>query len=93
MTEITTWQDAMNFTFRTRYSWKHGSGAVPTRINCNHFTDFAGADYPLVEITRKFLKSYQLELEDQEIAVSTINRRLSPVTTALNHLYHEESFF
>ena len=90
MTEITTWQDAMNFTFRTRYSWKHGSGAVPTRINCNHFTDFAGADYPLVEITRKFLKSYQLELEDQEIAVSTINRRLSPVTTALNHLYDEE---
>ena len=87
---IETWQEGVDFTFRTRPSWRHGSGAVPTEVNCRHFTAFAGADYPLSDITRKFLRSYQLELEDQEIAHSTINRRLSPVTTVLNHLYDEE---
>ena len=90
MTEITTWKQAMDYTFQTRYSWKHGSGKTPTRINCNQFTDFAGPDYPLVDITRKYLKSYQQHLEDLEFPGSTINRKLSPITTALNHCYDEE---
>ena len=90
MTEIITWKQGMDYTFNTRYSWKHGGGATTTRINCNHFTDFAGEDYPLVDITRKFLKSYQQHCEDLEIPVSTINRRVSPVTTVLHHLYDEE---
>ena len=90
MTEITTWQQAMDYTFKTRYSWKHGGGKQTTLINCNHFTDFAGPDYPLVEITRKFLKSYQQYLEDLEVPGASINRRISPVTTALNHCYDDE---
>jgi len=87
---IETWQQGVDYTFKTRHSWRHGSGRVPTEINCRKFTEFAGADYPLRDITRKFLRSYQLELEDQEVNTSTINRRLSPVTTVLNHLYDEE---
>jgi integrase len=90
MTEIVTWKQGMDYTFNTRHSWKHGGGQVSTRINCNHFTEFAGADYPLKDITRKFLKSYQHHCEDLEIPGSTINRRISPITTVLNHLYDEE---
>ena len=90
MTEITTWQQAMKYTFNTRYSWKHGGGRKTTIVNCNHFTEFAGSHYPLVDITRKYLKSYQQYCEDLEIPGSTINRRIAPVTTALAHLYDEE---
>ena len=90
MTEITTWKQGMDYTFKTRYSWKHGGGRNTTIINCNHFTKFAGDDYPLVDITRKFLKSYQQECEDREMPGSTINRRIAPVTTVLAHLYDEE---
>lgn len=90
MTDITTWQQGMDYTLRTRYKWKHGSGRGATIINCNHFTEFAGGDYPLVDITRKFLKSYQQDMEDREICNASINRRIAPVTTVLSHLYEEE---
>ena len=90
MTEIITWQQGMDYTFKTRHSWKHGGGKTTTRINCNHFTEFAGADYPLRDITRKFLKSYQQHWEDLEVPGSSINRRISPITTCLAHLYDEE---
>ena len=90
MTEIVTWQQGMDYTFKTRHSWKHGGGKRTTIINCNHFTEFAGANYPLRDITRKFLKSYQQHCEDLEIPGASINRRISPITTVLNHLYDEE---
>ena len=85
-----TWQEGVDYTFRTRHSWKHGSGKHTTAINCRHFTDFAGPDYPLRDITRKFLKSYQMDMEDREICNGSINRRVTPVTTVLSHLYDEE---
>ena len=78
MTEIITWEQGMEYTFKTRHSWKHGGGKATTRINCNHFTKFAGADYPLRDISRKFIKSYQQYCEDLEIPGSTINRRVTP---------------
>ena len=90
MDKIITWQQGMDYTFNTRYAWKHGGGKQTTRINCNHFTDFAGPDYPLSDITRKFIKSYQQYLEDLEVPGSSINRRVAPVTTVLSHLYDEE---
>ena len=90
MTEIITWQQGVDYTFRTRNSWKHGSGRKTTAINCRHFTDFAGPDYPLKDINRKFLKSYQMDMEDREICHGSINRRITPITTVLSHLYDEE---
>ena len=90
MTDITTWEQGVDYTFRTRYAWKHGAGAEGTAINCRHFTEFAGASYPLSDITRKFIKSYQQEMEDREIPGSSINRRVAPITTVLNHLFDEE---
>ena len=90
MTEILTWKQGVDYTFRTRYSWKHGGGAETTAINCRHFNAFAGEDYPLQDITRKFIKSYQMDMEDREICGASINRRTSVVTTVLNHLCDEE---
>ena len=87
---IETWQQGVDHTFKFRHSWKHGSGRTTTMINVRTFTDLYGADYPLKDITKKFLKSYQLELEDRELSHSTINRKLSPVTTVLNQLYDDE---
>ena len=87
---IETWQQGVDYTFKHRHAWRHGSGKKPTEINVQTFTDLYGADYPLRDITKKFLNSYQLELEDRELAHSTINRKLSPVTTVLNQLYDDE---
>jgi integrase len=85
-----TWQEGVDYTFKTRYAWKHGSGRATTAINCRHFTDFAGPTCPLADINRKFLKSYQMDMEDREICNGSINRRVSVVTTVLSHLYDEE---
>ena len=90
MTDITTWKQGVEYTFRTRYAWKHGSGAKTSRINCQHFTDYAGEDYPLAEITRKYIRGYQQHMEDLEIPNASINRRTAPVTTVLSHLFEEE---
>lgn len=90
MAEIVTWQQAVDYTFKTRYSWKHGSGRKTTAINCRHFTEFAGPNYPLKDITRKFLKSYQMDMEDKEICNGSINRRITPITTAINHCCEED---
>lgn len=90
MTEILTWEQGVDYTFRTRPSWKNGTGRKTTAINCRHFADFAGWDYPLKDINRKFLKSYQMDMEDREICGGSINRRVTPVTTVLRHLLDEE---
>ena len=90
MTDILTWQQGVDYTFRNRYTWKHGGGAVTTAINCRHFTSFATPTYPLKDITRKFLKSYQMDMEDREICSASINRRISVVTTVLSQLYDDE---
>ena len=87
---ILSWKDGVEYTFRTRHSWRFGSGKQTTRINCNHFTDFISEDFPLAEITRKLVKSYCFELEDQEICNASINRRISPISTVLNHCVDEE---
>ena len=88
--EITTWGEGVLYTRKTRTSWKSGGGAQAAQINSDHFTDFVGPDFPLTMITRKLVKSYTHELEDLEVPFSTINRRLSPITTVLNHLVEEE---
>ena len=87
---INTWGEGVEYTFQTRHSWRYGGGAGAARINANHFTDFVGLSFPLKEITRKLVKSYCFELEDLEVPASSINRRISPISTVLNHLVEEE---
>ena len=85
---ITTWQQAVDFTFQTRSTWK-GKEAIGPGINCRHFTEFFG-DGLCSDITRKVLKTYGFHLEEQELSDATINRCMSAISTVLNHCVEEE---
>lgn len=83
------WQDAVDFTFSTRKSWK-GKESKSPGINTRHFAEFMGEDFVCEEITRKVLRSFAEHLEDTERSDGTINRHLSSVRTVLDHCVCEE---
>lgn len=87
---ITTWDEGVSYTAQTRQAWRTGGGREAVLINARHFTEFAGPNLPLAEITRKLVKSYCFHLEDLEYAPTSINRKISPISTVLNHLVEEE---
>lgn len=85
MDDIRTWQHAMEYTFKTRHSWRHGNGAKTASINCNHFTRLRGASFPVKKITQPIISQACIELEDEGKSDATINRVVSAVSTVLNH--------
>lgn len=85
MDEIKTWQQAMDYTFKTRHTWRHGNGAKTSAINCNHFTDAVGSSFPVRKIDQVLITKACIELEDQGKSDATINRVVSAVSTVLNH--------
>ena len=85
MDEIRTWQQAKDYTFKTRHSWRHGNGAKTASINCNHFTRLRGASFPVKKITQPIISQACIELEDEGKSDATINRVVSAVSTVLNH--------
>jgi len=85
MDEIKTWQQAMEYTFNTRHSWRHGNGAKTARINCNHFTRLRGSSFPVKKINQPIISQACIELEDEGKSDATINRVVSAISTVLNH--------
>jgi integrase len=85
MDDIRTWQQAMDYTFKTRHSWRHGNGAKTSAINCNHFTRLRGSSFPVRKITQPIISQVCIELEDEGKSDATINRVVSAVSTVLNH--------
>ena len=85
MADLTTWQQAMDYTFKTRHSWRHGNGSKTSRINCNHFTRLRGSSFPLKKINQVNITQVCIELEDEGKSDATINRVVSAVSTVLNH--------
>ena len=85
MDEIKTWQQAMDYTFKTRHTWRHGNGAKTSAINCNHFTRLRGASFPVKRLTQPLITGVCIELEDEGKSDATINRVVSAVSTVLNH--------
>ena len=85
MDEIRTWQQAMDYTFQTRHSWRHGNGAKTSTINCNHFTRLRGSSFPIKRISQPTISQVCIELEDEGKSDATINRVVSAVSTVLNH--------
>ena len=90
MDEIKTWQQAMDYTFKTRHTWRHGNGAKTSAINCNHFTRLRGASFPVKRLTQPLITGVCIELEDEGKSDATINRVVSAVSTVLNHLAFDE---
>jgi len=85
MTDIRTWQQAVDYTFQTRHSWRHGSGRKTADINCRHFTRLRGTSFPVASITQPVITAVGIELEDEGKSDATINRVISAVSTVLNH--------
>ena len=86
MTDIRTWQQAVDYTFQTRHSWRHGTGRKTSAINCNHFTRLRGTSFPITSINQPIITTVGIELEDEGKSDATINRVVSAVSTVLNHL-------
>jgi len=85
MTDIKTWQQAMDYTFTTRHTWRHGNGRQAALINCNHFTRLRGSSFPVKKITQPIIAQVCIELEDECKSDATINRIVSAVSTVLRH--------
>lgn len=83
--DIKTWGQALDYTFNTRHSWRHGNGAATARINTNHFTQAVGLSFNVRKIDQPLLARVSIELEDQGKSDATINRIISAVSTVLNH--------
>lgn len=85
MAKIRTWKQAVDYTFKTRHTWRTGSGKQPAMINTAHFTRLRGASFPVDKITRPEMSSVEIELEEEGKSDGTINRVVSAVSTVLNH--------
>jgi integrase len=83
---IETWGQGVDYTFRTRHTWRHGNGATTARINTGHFTRLRGRSFPLVKINQPNVQAVAIELEEEGKSDATINRIVSAVSTVLNHL-------
>jgi integrase len=83
--EIKTWGAAMDYTFSTRHTWRHGNGKKTAMINCNHFTRLRGSSFPIAKINQPNVTQVSIELEDEGKSDATINRVVSAVSTVLNH--------
>ena len=75
----------MDYTFKTRHTWRHGNGAKTSRINCGHFTRLRGVSFPIKKITQPIIAQLCIELEDEGKTDATINRVVSAISTVLNH--------
>lgn len=48
---VTTWGEAVDFTFKTRDAWRNGASVATNTYNCQHFTNCVGNSFPLGKIT------------------------------------------
>ena len=90
MTNLRTWQQAVDYTFKTRDTWRHGPGSKTSAINCNHFTRLRGGSFPIEKINQPIITQTSIELEDEGKSDGTINRVISAVSTVLHHCAFDE---
>ena len=83
--EIKTWGEALEYTLKTRHSWRHGNGRKTALINAGHFTQAVGLSFPVRRIDQVLITQVSIELEDSGKSDATINRIVSAVSTVLNH--------
>ena len=62
-TSVKTWGQALDYTFQTRHTWRHGAGAKPAAINCGHFTRLRGRSLPVAKIAPALMSQVCIELE------------------------------
>lgn len=89
MDDIRTWGQALEYTLKTRHSWRHGNGRKTAIINSGHFTRLRGSSFPCGKITQPVITQVSIELEDEGKSDATINRVVSAISTCLNHCAFE----
>lgn len=82
---VRTWGQALDYTIRTRHTWRHGNGRRTALINAGHFTRIRGRSLPVGQITQACLTEVCIILEEERKSDATINRIVSAVSTVLNH--------
>lgn len=85
MAKVTNWGQAVDYTFQTRHTWRHGTGRKTSLINTNHFTRLRGRSFPLSKINQANVNQVCIELEEEGKSDGTINRVVSAVSTVMNH--------
>lgn len=90
MTKQITWGECVDYTFRTRDTWRHGNGRKTAVINTGHFTRLRGRSYPASKITPACISQLSIELEEELKSDATINRIVSAVSTVLHHCAMDE---
>jgi integrase len=84
--KLTSWGEAVDFTFKTRDAWRNGASVATNTYNCQHFTNCVGNSFPLSKITPMVMNQACIDLEEERsMSDSTINRVISAVSTVLNH--------
>lgn len=83
--QIKTLGEAIDYTLKTRHSWRHGNGRRTALINIGHVTEHLGRSFPVGRITQACVSQMCIDLEESGRSSSTINRIISALSTVLNH--------
>ena len=85
-----TWGEAVDYTFRTRDSWRNGNSRKTNMINAGHFTEVHGRSFPTSSITSALVNQWAVTLEEEGMSNATINRCISAISTVLNHCSYDD---
>lgn len=80
-----TWGEAVDYTLRTRDSWRNGNSRKTNMINAGHFTEHHGRSFPTSKISSALVNQWAVDLEENGMSNATINRCISAISTVLNH--------
>lgn len=80
-----TWGEAVDYTLRTRDSWRNGNSRKTNMINAGHFTEAHGRSFPTSKISSALVNQWAVDLEEEGKSNATINRCISAICTVLNH--------
>ena len=85
-----TWGEAVDYTLRTRDTWRNGNSRKTNMINAGHFTEHHGRSFPTSKISSALVNQWAVDLEENGMSNATINRCISAISTVLNHCSCDE---
>jgi len=90
MTKQFTWGEAVDYTLRTRDTWRNGNSRKTNLINAGHFTEHHGRSFPTSKISSALVNQWAVDLEENGMSNATINRCISAISTVLNHCSYDD---
>ena len=90
MTRAITWGECLDYTLKYRPTWRNGGGRKSAIIYSGYFTRLRGYTFPAEKIRQAVLTQCMVELENEGLMKSTINRFISAVSTVLNYCAENE---